>query len=143
MARFTKIVFAASLAVLLVACNKAPAPSAAPNAPATAPAAAVAAPPAAAPQALTYQCHSAQKTRDIFLRFGTDGALYLGADAADMKPTGDIVLFDKSGVANWSTKRGSWTESNSFDKNKAEWTWTDDPGAGGIVDQAVYQCKPV
>jgi hypothetical protein len=96
-----------------------------------------------APVVVTYQCHSDQKGRDIFLRFGADGALYLGADAADMKPTGDVVLFGTSGVATWTKKQGSWTETNSFDKNKAEWDWTNDPGPAGMAEHAHYSCKTV
>lgn len=124
------------LAVVLTACDKSPTPAVA-----AAPAAAtVAAAPAAA---VTYQCHSEQKGRDIFLRFDADGALYLGADAADMKPAGVVVLFGKSNVATWTKKQGSWTETDTFDKSKGEWDWTNDPGPGGMADQAKYFCKSI
>ena len=92
---------------------------------------------------MTYDCHSAQKGRDIFMRFDADGAWYLGEDAVNMKPTGDVVLFGKSGIATWSKKNGSWTETDTFDKNKAEYDWTNDPGPEGMTDHAHYYCKPV
>lgn len=133
MPRAITLIGAATLAVIVTACNKAPTTTAAPS-PATAA-------PAATPAAVvTYQCHSPQKSRDIFVRFDAHGALYLGADAADMQPTGDVVLFDKGGVASWSKKNGSWTETSSFNKNTGEWDWKNDSGQG-VVDSAHYACK--
>lgn len=133
MPRVVTSIAAAMLAVIVTACNKAPTSAADPGA---APAV-----PAAPAAVVTYQCHSAQKSRDIFVRFDAKGALYLGADAADMKPTGDVVTFDKSGVASWSKKDGSWTETSRFNKNTAEWDWAADPGQGAPVDSAHYSCK--
>lgn len=138
MIRIASSLFLAPFAMLLVACNKAPAPAVAASTPSST---TVAAAPAAA--VVTYQCHSEQKGRDIFLRFDADGALYLGADAADMKPTGNLVLFGKSNVATWTKKQGSWTETDTFDKAKGEWDWTNDPGATGVADHAHYSCKPL
>ena len=137
MIRIASSLFVVLFVTLLMACNKAPAVAASTPSPATAATA------PAAPAAVTYQCHSEQKGRDIFLRFDANGALYLGADAADMKPTGDVVLFGKGSVASWSKKQGSWTETDTFDKAKGEWDWTNDPGPGGMADQAHYSCHTV
>lgn len=135
MPRITTSIGAALLAVTVTACNRAPTPPAAPSPPSP--------PTPPAPQVLTYQCHSPQKTRDFFARFDEHSALYLGDTATDMKPTGDVVLFDKSGMASWSKKNGSWTETSSFNKNTGEWEWSNDPGAGAPVDSAHYSCKQV
>lgn len=124
--------FAATcLTALLAACNKAPSAPTAPPTPAA----------PAAPVAATYQCHAPNKSRDIFMRFGADGMLSLGADANSLQPTGMIVLFDKSGMATWSTKRGSWTETNTFDRNAGTWEWAN--SSQDFTDSARYDCKPV
>ena len=116
-------------AIALVACGKAPAP-AAPAAP-------------AASAALTYRCSSPQKSRAIFLRFGDDGALSLGADAASLKPTGEVVLFDKSGHASWTTTLPNGSEANSFEQTTKEWVWQERDANGQVIDQATYSCKPL
>ncbi|MGE5624624.1 MAG: hypothetical protein ACM3ZT_03655 [Bacillota bacterium] len=134
--RFAWSFSAAVLAALAAACGKAPNPPTAPAAPAK--------PAAPAPTAaVTYQCSSPQKSRDLFMRFGPDGALYLGDNATDMKPTGDMILFDKSGVANWTDKLPNGSETNRFDKNTGEWIWEMDTRSGESFDQARYSCKPV
>ncbi len=96
-------------------------------------------PVAASPQApITYQCHSPSKKRDIFMRFDEHGSWEIGADAKDLKPTGMIIFFDKSGVATWRQTRGSAIETNTFDKNTGKWVW--DPGFEG---PSQYTCKPI
>jgi len=137
MPRITAISLSAlTLAALLTACNKAPAPAASvPNAETHTVAAAFSA-------GVTYDCHSAQKTRDIFVRFDADGTVNMGADATSLKSIGEVVTFDKSGIASWSKKTGSWVETNTFDKSKGTWDWSNDPGAG-MVDSAHYDCKAI
>jgi len=126
--------WAAALAVAVVSCSRSPTP----------PSPTAAATPTAAPaQVLTYDCHSPQKSRDIFLRFDAKGALYLGEDAADMQPTGDVVLFDKSGIASWSTTLPNGSETNSFDRNTGGWDWAQRSSDGQVFDQAHYDCKAV
>lgn len=98
-------------------------------------------PVAASPQVpITYQCHSPSKSRDIFMRFNADGSWEIGGDAKNMKATGDVILFNKSGVATWTEKRGPYTQTNTFDKNTGVWVW--DPGTP-VEGPSRYTCKPV
>lgn len=98
-------------------------------------------PVAASPQApTTYQCHSPSKSRDIFMRFNADGSWEIGADAKNLKATGDVIFFSKSGTATWTEKRGPYTEINTFDKNTGAWVW--DPGTQ-VEGPSRYTCKPV
>jgi hypothetical protein len=94
----------------------------------------------AAKAAVTYQCHSPLKSRDIFMRFETDGSWEIGASAKELKPTGNVIFFDKSGVATWTTKRGTTNETNTFDKNTGKWVW--DPGTQA-EGPTQYACKPI
>ena len=124
------------LALSLVACNKAPSAPTPPEVPA-APAAAT---------VVTYQCHSTQKSRDLFMRFDADGPWEIGVDANSLKPSGDMILFPQSGVATWTDPlpNGKGFTTNTFDKNKGEYTWSMDPdGSHNFIDQALYHCKPV
>jgi hypothetical protein len=89
---------------------------------------------------VTYQCHSTQKSRDIFMRFDADGSWEAGVSAKDLKPTGHIIIFDKSGVATWTTKSGSANETNTFDKNTGQWVW--DSGMQ-LEAPTRYACKPI
>jgi hypothetical protein len=95
---------------------------------------------AASTAAVTYQCHSPSKSRDIFMRFNADGSREIGADAKDLKPTGEVIFFDKPGVAMWSRKRGNITETNTFDKSTGKWIW--DPGTQ-FEGLSQYACKPI
>ncbi|HEY1992296.1 MAG TPA: hypothetical protein VGH71_07520 [Gammaproteobacteria bacterium] len=134
----SKALFAAALAVLLTACNKAPAPPAASSPPS------VAAPKAAAaPAVVTYDCHSAQKSRDIFVRFDADGTVNMGEDKAGLKPIGEVVTFDKSGVASWSEKLPNGSETNRFNRSTGEWDWQMLQANGEVFDQASYACKAI
>lgn len=117
-------------AMTLAACDKAPAAPTPPVAPAT-------------PVSVgdTYQCISPQKSGTMFLRFADDGTLSMGADVANLKPTGNVVKFDESGQANWTTPVASGYDSNGFNRGTLQWIWQGMTSNGVISDQANYSCK--